>query len=73
MKKTALTFFLLAASHASACSVCFQGGNSRTAYLATTGALASLPFLMIGGIIFFVRRHLKQSQSADPAESGGSV
>lgn len=61
--RATLLMFTLASADVQACSVCFQGGNSRSAYLATTFALASLPLLMVSGIIFFVRRRIKAQAS----------
>ncbi len=65
MKQLSLSLLFLTATCADACSVCFQGGNARGAYLATTGALASLPFLMIGGFIIVVRRRMKREQTLE--------
>ena len=59
MKALVTTLLLLGASHAQACAVCFQGNHARSAYLATTGALLSLPVLLVGGIILVIRKRMK--------------
>lgn len=40
-----------------ACAVCFAGEErTRTAFLATTIALSVLPFLLVGGVAWLLRR-----------------
>ena len=43
---------------ASACAVCFTGraDETRTAFIATTGLLTALPILLIGSLIWWLRR-----------------
>ena len=59
MKRLITCLLLLGATHVHACAVCFEGNQARPAYLATTGALISLPALMVGGIVIAVRRRMK--------------
>jgi hypothetical protein len=59
MKRLIVSLLLIGTTHAHACAVCFQGNHARGAYLATTGALMSLPALLVGGIVFAVRRRMK--------------
>ncbi|HTY17227.1 MAG TPA: hypothetical protein VMH82_05795 [Myxococcota bacterium] len=54
---------LLAAPRAAtACAVCFGGQSdlSRKAFFGTTMLLTLLPFVLIGGLIWWVRRRARQ-------------
>ncbi len=41
-----------------ACAVCFTGraDETRTAFIATTGLLTALPILLIGSLVWWLRR-----------------
>ena len=68
MKTLIASLLLLGSIHANACSVCFQGNQARTAYLATTGALLSLPLLLVGGFVIVIRRRMKAVEIAAQRE-----
>jgi len=52
------TAVLLAPRLAAACAVCFTGraDETRIAFLATTGLLTALPILLIGSLVWWLRR-----------------
>ena len=56
------TLVLLVPRLAAACAVCFTGraDETRIAFLATTGLLSALPILLIGSLIWWVRRRARQ-------------
>ena len=56
------TAVLLAPRLAAACAVCFTGraDETRIAFLATTGLLTALPILLIGSLIWWLRRRAHQ-------------
>jgi ABC-type spermidine/putrescine transport system permease subunit II len=56
------TAFLLAPRLAAACAVCFTGraDETRIAFLVTTGLLSALPILMIGSLVWWLRRRAHQ-------------
>jgi hypothetical protein len=47
---------------AAACAVCFTGraDETRVAFLATTGLLSALPLLLIGSLVWWIRRRARQ-------------
>jgi hypothetical protein len=47
---------------AAACAVCFTGraDETRIAFLATTGLLSALPILLIGSLVWWLRRRAHQ-------------
>ena len=47
---------------AAACAVCFTGraDETRVAFLATTGLLSVLPMLLIGSLVWWLRRRARQ-------------
>ena len=53
---------LLAPRAVHACAVCFGGqeGDTRTAFILTTAFLTFLPLLMIGGLVWWLRRRFRQ-------------
>ena len=69
MKTVVASLILFSTVHANACSVCFQGNHARSAYLATTGALLSLPLLLVGGFIIVIRRRMKAVDEAAKKEN----
>ena len=48
--------------YAAACAVCFSGraDETRVAFLATTGLLSALPLLLIGSLVWWLRRRARQ-------------
>jgi len=63
------TLALLAPRVSEACAVCsFRDDGSQLGFLLGTLIMTTLPFLVIGSIIFFVRRHLRAAAPGeDPA------
>lgn len=64
---------------AEACSVCFSTTEeNRMAFLVTTGLLSVLPLSILGGVGFWLRRHLRELErhhdaarrAPDPGASG---
>ena len=53
---------LVAPRIANACAVCFSGraDETRVAFLATTGFLSALPLLLIGSLVWWLRRRARQ-------------
>ncbi len=47
---------------AAACAVCFTGraDETRIAFIATTGLLTALPILLIGSLVWWLRRRAHQ-------------
>ena len=57
----ALLLLLLTAAPALACPVCFSANKkSRTAFLVTTGLLSTMPWMIIGGGVFWYKRRLRE-------------
>ena len=56
------TAVLLAPRLAAACAVCFTGraDETRIAFLVTTGLLSALPILLIGSLVWWLRRRAHQ-------------
>jgi len=56
------TAVLLVPQLAAACAVCFTGraDETRIAFLATTGLLSALPILLIGSLVWWLRRRAHQ-------------
>ncbi len=66
------------AGTAEACPVCFQAKNdaSRLAFIATTGFMTSLPLLLVGAVVWWLRRQFVESERGErarPAETSGSA
>ncbi len=59
---TALMAVLLMPQFAAACAVCFTGraDETRIAFIATTGLLTALPMLLVGSLIWWLRRRAQQ-------------
>ena len=54
---------LLLPRAALACSVCFSGPDeSRTAFLMTTVGMSALPLVLIGGVIWWLRRQVNAAR-----------
>jgi hypothetical protein len=52
---------------AQACYVCMSGRNddTRRAFLATTGLLTVLPLVLVGGLVWWLRRRSRQLEEQD--------
>ena len=61
---------LLAPDIAAACSVCFSGRSdeTRVAFIATTALMTALPLLLIGSLVWWLRRRALQHQQRDRLE-----
>jgi cbb3-type cytochrome oxidase subunit 3 len=66
------TAVLLVPHLAAACSVCFTGraDETRIAFLATTGLLSALPILLIGSLVWWLRRRARQIRDEHVRASG---
>ena len=53
---------LLAPKLATACAVCFTGraDETRVAFIVTTGFLTALPILLVGSLVWWLRRRAQQ-------------
>ena len=57
----ALLLLLQTAAPALACPVCFSANKkSRTAFLVTTGLLSTMPWMIIGGGVFWYKRRMRE-------------
>ena len=62
----AVALYLAAPGVAEACAVCFSATESnRGAFIGTTVFLTLLPLLMIGSVALYVRRRLREIESAE--------
>lgn len=60
-----VTALLLAPRVSEACAVCSsRDDGSQRGFLIGTLIMTSLPFLVIGSVVFFVRRHLRGAAPA---------
>ena len=57
----ALLLLLQTAAPALACPVCFSANKkSRAAFLVTTGLLSTMPWMIIGGGVFWYKRRMRE-------------
>ncbi len=65
--RAAALAILLAPDIAAACSVCFSGRSdeTRVAFIATTALLTALPLLLIGSLVWWLRRRALQIQQSE--------
>ena len=71
--KIAVLVIVFAPEIAAACSVCFSGRSdeTRVAFIATTALLTALPLLLIGALVWWLRRRairIQQSERVAPLE-----
>ncbi len=54
---------------AHACSVCGAGRDdeTRAAFLITTGFLTVLPLLLVGGVVWWLRRRARELEETSPS------
>ena len=65
----ALLLLLQTAAPALACQVCFSANKkSRTAFLLTTGLLSAMPWVIIGGGVFWYKRRIRELDEESAAE-----
>ena len=56
-----LLLMLQTVAPALACPVCFSANKkSRTAFLVTTGLLSTMPWMIIGGGVFWYKRRMRE-------------
>ncbi len=62
---------LLAPATAQACAVCMGGAEEevRKAFIVTTAFLSACPLLMIGGVVWWLRRTLKASSQDEAVQA----
>tara|TARA_B100000902_G_C26872312_1_gene698328 strand:- start:249 stop:479 length:231 start_codon:yes stop_codon:yes gene_type:complete len=65
--KTIIGFALIiAASTSYSCAVCGFGDDpAREAFILTTGILTAVPLLFIGGLIFLLRKKIRQAKNEE--------
>ena len=65
----AVLALVLAPEIAAACSVCFSGRSdeTRVAFIATTALLTALPLLLIGTLVWWLRRRAHRIQQSERA------
>lgn len=63
---------LLAPDAAQACAVCFAGkaDGARIAFIATTGLLTAMPFVLLGAGLWWIRKRLRADEAAQEAHRG---
>jgi hypothetical protein len=66
--------FLVLAGSADACAVCFQAKTdaSRIAFIASTAAMTALPLVVIGGLVWWVRKRFRAESDATAARVGSA-
>jgi len=70
ISKSSLLFVILFGilSRVEACPVCFQsGGEERWAFYVTTALLSVLPLLMVGGLVYFLKKRFRQMEEKQGA------
>ena len=67
--RVAALVIVFAPKIAAACSVCFSGRSDQTrvAFIATTALLTALPLLLIGTLVWWLRRRARQIQQNERA------
>ena len=67
--RVAVLAIVFAPEIATACSVCFSGRSDETrrAFIATTALLTALPLLLIGALVWWLRRRAMQIQQSGRA------
>ncbi len=57
-----------------ACSVCFAGGEeSRLVYKLTALTLTLMPFVLVGGLVLFLRKKMAQVEQVEQVEQRASL
>lgn len=57
---------------AEACAVCSAGREeaTRTAFVVATAGMTALPFILVGGLVWFLRRRFIEAEKAELREDG---
>ena len=65
-----LLIFVGAPRWAEACAVCSAGreDETRTAFIVTTAGMTALPFVLVGGMVWYVRRRFIEAEKAERRE-----
>ena len=60
---------------AEACAVCSAGreDETRTAFIVTTAGMTALPFVLVGGMVWYVRRRFIQAEKAERQEQASDL
>ena len=60
----ALGLFVVVPRLTEACSVCSAGreDETRTAFIVTTAGMTALPFILVGGMVWYVRRRFIEAE-----------
>ena len=66
----ALGILVVAPRWAEACAVCSAGreDETRTAFIVTTAGMTALPFVLVGGMVWYVRRRFIEAEKAERRE-----
>ena len=70
-----LGILVLAPRWAEACAVCSAGreDETRTAFIVTTAGMTALPFVLVGGMVWYVRRRFIQAEKAERQEQAADL
>ena len=70
-----LGILVLAPRWAEACAVCSAGreDETRTAFIVTTAGMTALPFVLVGGMVWYVRRRFIQAEKAERQEQASDL
>jgi len=66
----ALGILVVVPRWAEACAVCSAGreDETRTAFIVTTAGMTALPFVLVGGMVWYVRRRFIEAEKAERRE-----
>jgi len=66
----ALGILVVAPRWAEACAVCSAGreDETRTAFIVTTAGMTALPFVLVGGMVWYLRRRFIEAEKAENRE-----
>ncbi len=69
-----LGLLVLAPRWAEACAVCSAGreDETRTAFVVTTAGMTALPFILVGGMVWYVRKRFIEAEKAEREEQAPS-
>lgn len=69
----ALALLLATPEVAQACAVCFSGKDdeTRVAFIITSVLLTFLPILLVGGVVAWIVRRVRQLERAEAAQAVG--
>jgi hypothetical protein len=60
---------------ARACAVCMSGREDdvQFAFIATTALLSALPLIFVGGVVWWLRRRLREMEEGDAAATPAAI